>query len=296
MSGRLHSRTTLLGKYSWVDVMKKEPVWTQLIERGFFEDRKTAECWIMAGKVIVNNHRVDKPGQLIGLEDEIVVKGVNPKYVGKGGLKLEGALSDFRMDVGGVIAIDAGASTGGFTDCLLQHGAAKVYAVDVGYGRLAGKLQIDPRVVAMERVNIGDVDPEKLDPKPTLATVDLSYLSLKKAIPIFAHILGRRGDMLCLVKPLFEVSDSSIRRTGKIVNPDIYRELLQELACFVREQGYRVAGITHSHITGNKGAREFFMRLSLNPAADQGELTEQEINTQIENAVNAVMELELFSK
>lgn len=272
----------------------KEPIWTLLIERGFVDDRKTAESWIMTGKVLANQRRIDKPGQLVAITDEIVVKGINPKYVGKGGIKLEGALNDFQMSVEGVVALDAGASTGGFTDCLLQHSAVKVYAVDVGFGRLTGKLQVDPRVVAMEKVNIGELKLEDLDPRPTLATVDLSYLSLKTAIPIIARILGNQGEMLCLVKPLFEVPDSNIRRTGVIEDPNIYKDLLKDLASFVHELGYKVLGITHSHITGNKGAREFFIRISLDPASSP--LTEQETHEQIETAVAAVQELELFKK
>ena len=276
--------------------MKKAPIWEILIERGLFEDKKTAQSWIMAGKVITPNQKIDKPGQLVSLTEEIIVKGIDQRYVGKGGLKLEGALSDFGVDVNGVVAIDAGASTGGFTDCLLQHGAAKVYAVDVGFGRLVGKLQVDPRVVPMEKMNIGDASLEQLDPKPTLATVDLSYLSLKKAIPILANILHKQGDLICLVKPFFEVSDNEIRRTGIIEDPNVYRDVLKELANFVHESGYRVTGITHSHVTGNKGAREFFIRVSLDPSSHTKELSEQEIDTQVDNAVIAVMQVELFKK
>jgi len=273
---------------------KKAPVWEILVERGIVEDRKSAESWVMAGKVLADGVRIDKPGQPVPLSADIVVKGIDQKYVGKGGLKLEGALSDLSVDVSGIIAIDAGASTGGFTDCLLQHGAAKVYAVDVGFGRLAGKLHVDPRVVPMEKVNIGDETLEKLDPTPTLATVDLSYLSLKKAIPILAKILHGRGDMICLVKPLFEVPDSDMRRTGVIDDPDVYRELLKDLAGFVEELGYRAAGITYSHVTGNKGAREFFIRVSLDPSLDR--LAEDILDAQIDVAVQAVMDLEVFRK
>lgn len=276
---------------------KKASIRELLIERGIFENTRTADSWVMAGKVLANNVRIDKPGQLVPVTNEITVKGIDQRYVGKGGLKLEGALSDFRMDVTGVVAIDAGASTGGFTDCLLQHGAAMVYAVDVGYGRLVGRLHIDPRVVAMEKVNISDPVLLELDPRPTLATVDLSYLSLKKAIPIVAGILHGRGEMICLVKPLFEVPDSDMRRTGVVDNPDVYRDLLKDLAGFVDGLGYTVAGIAHSHVTGNKGAREFFIRICLNPAACQDKrLADHEIGKQIDDAVRAVMELALYSQ
>lgn len=277
--------------------MKKMPAWELLIEKGYFDDRKTAESWVMAGKVIANNKRIDKPGQMVPITDEVQVKGIHQKYVSKGGLKLEGALSDFNMNVSGIVAIDAGASTGGFTDCLLQHGADKVYAVDVGYGQLAGKLHINPRVVSMEKVNIGAVVDRVMDPRPILATVDLSYLSLKKAIPIFAAILGEKGDLICLVKPLFEVSDSNMRRSGEIDNPEVYKDLLKELASYVEKLGYKVTGITHSHVTGNKGTREFFMRVSLDRSTyDNILLSNNQIVEQIENAVQAVMQVEIFKK
>lgn len=277
--------------------MKKLPVWELLIEKGFFDDRKTAESWVMAGKVIANNNRIDKPGQMVPITAEIIVKGIYQKYVSKGGLKLEGALSDFNINVSGMVAVDAGASTGGFTDCLIQHGIEKVYAVDVGFGQLAGKLNVNPRVVSMEKVNIGDVVSRILNPRPTLATVDLSYLSLKKAIPIFATILGEKGNLICLVKPLFEVNDSNMRRSGEIDSPEVYKELLKELVKYVDELGYKVTSITHSHVTGNKGTREFFMRVSLDESTYKDILlSENEIVEQIDNAVRAVMEVELFKK
>lgn len=147
--------------------MKKIPVWKLLIEQDIFPDKKTALGWVMAGKVLVDNHRVDKIGQIVPADSEVLVKGLEQKYVGKGGLKLEGALVDFNIDVTDKIALDVGASTGGFTDCLLQHGVAKVYAIDVGFGQLAGKLRTDERVVNMEDTNISDVSPDDLQP-PTV--------------------------------------------------------------------------------------------------------------------------------
>lgn len=166
---------------------KKIPLWELLVDRGYFEDQDHAKRWIMAGKVIVNSQRANSAAEKVREDAHILVKGIELKYVGKGGLKLEGALNNFDLDVKGKFALDAGASTGGFTDCLLQHGASKVYAIDVGFGQLAGKLRLDQRVVNMERVNISDVRPEQLVPRPEVATIDLSYLSLKKGIPIVAN-------------------------------------------------------------------------------------------------------------
>ena len=275
--------------------MKKVPVGELLVARGFFEDKKDAASWIMSGSVLVNDCRADTPGQRVDPSSDIRIRGFSQKYVSKGGLKLEGALSDFGIDVRGLTAIDAGASTGGFTDCLIQHGAEKVYAVDVGFGQLVGKLRIDPRVVNMEKVNIGDIEPGSLDPKPSFATVDLSYLSLKKAIPIFAGLLKCEGEMVCLVKPLFEVADSSLRRSGDIEDPGVYRELLTDLADYPSGLGFQTTGITYSHVTGNKGTREFFMRISLGGAADGG-YSPARLHEDIEKSVECVMKIKPFQK
>ncbi|MGI6706009.1 MAG: TlyA family RNA methyltransferase [Clostridia bacterium] len=277
--------------------MKKAAIWELLVRKGFFQDRKTAESWILMGKVLADGQRIDKPGHRVPITAGLIVKGIEQRYVSKGGLKLKGALDAFDMDVAGRVAVDAGASTGGFTDCLLQRGAKKVYAVDVGFGQLAGKLRIDPRVVNMERTNISDVDPNRLDPKPSLGTVDLSYLSLKKAIPIFAAILGGMGELLCLVKPLFKVEDSEIRRSGEIKDPGIFKEIPLDLVRYTKGLGYSVAGITHSPVTGNKGTREFFMRVNLDPSNPSVKaLSEDAIYHQIEQAVADVMKIEEFKK
>jgi 23S rRNA (cytidine1920-2'-O)/16S rRNA (cytidine1409-2'-O)-methyltransferase len=241
--------------------VKKVRLWELLVERALFDDPRTAKAWIMAGKVIVEGQRVDKAGHFVSNDASIRIKGLT-KYVGRGGLKLEGALADFGMDVSGQVALDVGAATGGFTDCLLQHEVAKVYAVDVGYGLLAGKLRADQRVVNMERTNISVLSPDQLQPRPSLATVDLSYLSLRVAIPIVACLLTDYGEMLCLVKPLFEVSDSASRGAATIDDSAVYSTILRELVDSVNRSGLTVTGITYSHITGGKGTREFFLRTS----------------------------------
>lgn len=190
------------------------------------------------------------------------VKGLEQKYVSRGGLKLEGALRHFGVDVKGRVVLDAGASTGGFTDCLLQHGAARVYAVDVGYGQLAGKLRNDPRVVNMERTNISDTRLQELTPKPSLATLDLSYLSLRKAVPIVSKLLTDQGELNCLVKPLFEVADPQARRTGIIPELSMYEEILADLAAAINRMGLTVLGAAPSQVTGSKGTLEFWLRIS----------------------------------
>jgi 23S rRNA (cytidine1920-2'-O)/16S rRNA (cytidine1409-2'-O)-methyltransferase len=277
-----------------MEILKKRPIWEVLVDLSFFDDRKTAESWIMAGKVLVNENRIDTPGQMVSPTGEIRIKGYNQKYVSKGGLKLEGALSDFKICADGVVAIDAGASTGGFTDCLIQHGASKVYAVDVGYGQLAGKLRIDPRVVNMEKVNIGDIVSGSLPQKPSLATVDLSYLSLKKAIPIFADILNNDGELICLVKPLFEVQDSNIRRTGNIEDINVYKELLIDLFDHTNSIGHKISGVTYSHVTGNKGTREFFLRIAL--GQQNNDYTYAQYLIDVDKAIENVMNIDLYKK
>ena len=274
--------------------MKKKPIWEVLVDQGFFNDKKTAESWIMAGKVLVNESRIDTSGQMVSPTSEIRIKGFNLKYVSKGGLKLEGAFNDFNICTEGAVAIDAGASTGGFTDCLIQHGASRVYAVDVGYGQLAGKLRIDPKVVNMEKVNIGDIVPGSLPQKPTLATIDLSYLSLKKAIPIFAGILNNDGELICLVKPLFEVQDSSIRRTGDIEDINVYKELLIDIFEYTNSIGHKIIGITHSHVTGNKGTREFFLRIELN--SQNSGYTYAQYLIDVDKAIENVIKIDLYKK
>lgn len=258
---------------------KKIPIWKLLIENSYFEDRKTASSWIMAGKVICNNERINNVGELVKPDVNVRIKDANLKYVGKGSIKLENALSHFKINVEGLVALDTGASTGGFTDCLIQHQAAKVYAIDVGFGQLSGKLRLNKKVINMEKTNIGDVDRDDLKPKPSFASVDLSYLSLKKGIPIVANLLESEGQMLCLVKPLFEVEDSTVRRSGIIEDLEIYREVLENLVNFTDDIGINCLGITNSAVTGNKGTREFFMWLSLSQSTVKRNIQKDILNS-----------------
>jgi len=273
--------------------MSKLPIWELLIERGFCTSKKEAESWIMMGKVLNGTLRIDKSGTPVDENAEITVKGIEQKYVNKGGIKLEGAIQDFRLDIRGLTAIDIGASTGGFTDCLVQHGAKLVYAADAGFGQLTGKLRNHPSVVNMEKTNISDDVLLSLNPTPQLASVDLSYLSLKKAIPVFADILKQNGRLICLVKPIFEIESADIRRSGIIDNAGNYRTILHDLCNFVHEKGYMIQGITNSRITGNKGTREFFLLVDLH---SDFRLNDAEISVQIENAIERVMQLEIYRK
>ena len=213
-------------------------------------------------------------------------------FVSKGGLKLSGAIRDFGIDVTGRVCIDAGASTGGFTDCLVKSGAALVYAVDVGFGQLMGSLRQDPHVVNLEKTNISDEKLLSLDPKPTLGSVDLSYLSLRKGIPAFAAILKEEGELMCLVKPLFETEDAAARRSG-VLPDDAYEGVLNDLIRDVNALPYAQAvNVTHSPVTGNAGTREFFLHVRLgrdkDPAVDLAQKARQ--------AVEHALQLSLYEK
>ena len=194
---------------------RKQPLAQLLVARGLFASLEDARRWTMAGQVYVGGQRADKPGIQVPIDATIVVRG-RRQYVSRGGHKLAAALDAFGLDASGRVALDCGASTGGFTDCLVQRGAALVYAVDVGYGQLAGSLRAHPRVRTMERTNLGDLSPAALDPSPTLITLDLSYLSLVDALPIASRLLMPAGDVLALFKPLFEVDDAEARRQGTL--------------------------------------------------------------------------------
>ncbi|GIQ66392.1 TlyA family rRNA (cytidine-2'-O)-methyltransferase [Paenibacillus cisolokensis] len=236
---------------------KRSSLWKVLVDRGLFEDRKTAASWILSGKVIVNGEKIQQEGTPIPVNSEIIIKGFDMKYVGKGGLKLERALEVFSIDVSGRVAIDAGASTGGFTDCLLQKGCSKVYSVDVGFGQLAGKLRSNPNVINMEKTNISEVKIEQLNPLPSIAVIDISYLSLKKAVPIVSKLITDDGDIICLVKLLFEVNDVEIRRSGVIEDEKVYKDILLDLVDCFTKIGFSIRGITNSPITGNNRTIEF---------------------------------------
>ncbi len=258
----------------------------RLLAEGFFESKEAALPYLMSGAVTCGGVPVCTGGQRVPMDQPLVVRGLGQRYVGKGGYKLEGAIRDFGVRVSGRCCIDAGACTGGFTDCLLQHGAALVYAVEVGFGQLAGSLAQHSSVVNLEKTNIGDEKLLSLSPTPTLGSVDLSYLSLTKAVPQFRAVMQDQGELLCLVKPLFEVESSQARRTGALKAGD-YAPLLHRL---IRELDAQpntwVAGVTHSPITGAGGTLEFFLRVCLGatPASAPANW-DQAVETAVEKAL-----------
>ena len=249
----------------------KQPLNDALVAQGLCQDKKQAVAFVLAGQVLVNGQPA-RPGMLLKPGDDLRLKEQQP-YASRGGLKLAGALTCFKLSPQGMVCLDAGASTGGFTDCLLQHGASLVYAVDVGFGQLTGALRQDDRVVNLERTNLSDPRLLALSPRPSFATCDLSYLSLREAVPLYREILGRQGQLLALVKPLFEVDDMEARRTGQIV-PAAYAPMLADLSgCLNSQQDTAVAGVCASPVTGNTGTHEFFFHVRFGQDVQPADLT-----------------------
>lgn len=231
-----------------------------LVERGLVSSREQARRLIMAGAVVAGERRVDKPGTLIDPATAVRLKaGAQAPYVSRGGHKLAGGLEAFALDVTGVTALDVGASTGGFTDCLLQHGAAKVFAVDVGYGQLAWSLRQDPRVVNLERRNIRTLAPDELIPTPSLAVIDASFISLTLVIPQVISLIADRGEIVALVKPQFEVGKGRVGKGGVVRDPALHAEVLADLQARADGWQLEVKGVTESPLRGPKGNKEFFL-------------------------------------
>lgn len=229
-----------------------------LVDEGFFASREQAQLAIRSGWVRLDDRTVDKPGKLCLPGSKIEIKE-KPRYVGRGGYKLKGALTDFDLDVAGLTALDAGASTGGFTDCLLQEGARRVYAFDVGKGQLDWKLRQDPRVAVRESFNIRNLSPEDLPEKVELITADLSFISLTKVLPALAKVLKSGGKVLLLIKPQFEAGRAEVKRGGVVRDPEVHRRVVKEIEGFVSRLGLEVCGTTESALIGPAGNKEFFL-------------------------------------
>lgn len=241
---------------------KKERIDVLLVNKGFFPSREQAKRAIMAGTVFINNSRIDKPGSKVDNEDTIIVKGEKQKYVGRGGFKLEKAIKHFNLNLNDVVAIDIGASTGGFTDCMLQHGARKVYAVDVGYNQLAWKLRQDKRVIVKERFNFRYAKREDFEAEePTFASIDVSFISLKLILPPLTKIIKNESYVVALVKPQFEAGKNEVGNKGIVRDIKTHARILREMIEFSHELGFVVSDLTYSPITGGDGNIEFLMLL-----------------------------------
>ncbi len=232
-----------------------------LFERNMAPSRHRARAMIMAGKVLVNRRPVDKAGYLVKTTDCIELKEKDIPYVSRGGLKLEAALQALELNPQGCICMDVGASTGGFTDCLLQKGAARVYAVDVGYGQLAWKLRQDPRVVAIERTNIRHMPPTVIPEPIDLATIDVSFISLKIVVPCVLAFMAESSPILALIKPQFEVGKDQVGKGGVVRDAKLHSRAIADLSSFFTDQGLTCGRALPSPVPGPKGNREFFILL-----------------------------------
>ena len=235
-----------------------------LVERGFAETRTKAQAIIMSGMVYVAGQKADKPGMSFDAACELEVRGATCPYVSRGGLKLEKALRDFGVDPTGYVCSDSGASTGGFTDCLLQQGAKKVFAIDVGYGQLDWKIRSDPRVVVMERTNVRYVPPEQLGEPLDLSVVDVSFISLRIVLPVIKTFLKENaGQVLCLIKPQFEAGKEKVGKKGVVRDPAVHKEVLDDFVALTKEIGFKILGLTFSPVKGPEGNIEFLAHLTL---------------------------------
>jgi len=234
-----------------------------LVKQGLSPSRERARALILAGAVLVDEKPVDKAGTLVSAQALVRIREKDHPYVSRGGLKLKGALDAFQLDVRDLVVLDVGASTGGFTDCLLQEGARRVYALDVGYGQLAWKLRIDPRVICIERTNIRFFDGTGMDSPVDLVTIDASFISLKLVIPAAVKFLRKGGLLLALIKPQFEVGKGEVGKGGVVRQPTLQQKVQEELAVFLHDQGMEVVGTVVSPLLGPRGNREFFIHARL---------------------------------
>ena len=246
--------------------MKKERLDALLTARGLFESRARAQAAIMAGQVLVNEQKIDKPGTQVPEEAAIRLLGEKLKYVSRGGLKLEKALQIFPISVEGKTVADIGASTGGFSDCALQNGAVKVYAVDVGYGQLDWKLRNDSRVVCMERTNFRYIDTNLFENENVnFASIDVSFISLKIILPVLVKIISKEQfDIIALIKPQFEAGREEVKKNGVVKEASVHKRVIQEILMFAQGIGLEAQNLAYSPITGPKGNIEFLVHFNAN--------------------------------
>lgn len=232
-----------------------------LVERSLAQDRRHAQALVMAGKVLIGDSPAGRPGEQVPADSPVRLRHEEGPYISRGGIKLQGALEAFHLSVADLVALDVGASTGGFTDCLLKAGARKVYALDVAYGQLAWRLRNDPRVVVIERTNIRTYDGRHITEGVDLAVIDTSFVSLKKVIPAAAKLIREGGRILALVKPQFEVRRGEVEAGGVVRDPKLHEEVLAALAAFCQREGLVLRGQCESPLRGPAGNREFFLLL-----------------------------------
>ena len=238
---------------------KKERLDVLLVDKGICTSRERAKTNIMAGLIFVDGQRVDKAGEKVSVDADIVFKGEELKYVSRGGLKLEKAMNTFGIDLTDKVCMDIGASTGGFTDCMLQNNASKVFAVDVGYGQFAWKLRTDERVVCMEKTNIRYVTPEDLGVALDFASIDVSFISLRTIMPAVKALLADKGEVVALIKPQFEAGRDKVGKKGVVRDKEVHLEVINTIINFLIENELNVLGLSYSPIKGPEGNREYLV-------------------------------------
>ncbi|MCI6277052.1 MAG: TlyA family RNA methyltransferase [Clostridium sp.] len=240
----------------------KERLDVLLVDKGFFQSRERAKASIMAGDIFVDGIRVDKAGERVKVISNIEVKGVELPYVSRGGLKLEKAMAEFHIDLKDKVTMDVGASTGGFTDCMLQNGAVKVFSIDVGYGQFAWKLRIDPRVVCMERTNIRYVEKETIGMDIDFSSIDVSFISLKKVMPKVIELLGDKGEVVALIKPQFEAGREKVGKKGVVREASTHKEVIEGIVNYLKEMNMNILNLSFSPIKGPEGNIEYLVYFS----------------------------------
>lgn len=259
----------------------KERLDILLVKRGLAPSREKAKTMIMEGNVFVENQREDKAGTSIPENAKIEIKGNTLKYVSRGGLKLEKAMNHFDIELQNKVCMDIGASTGGFTDCMLQNGASKVYAIDVGYGQFAWKLRNDERVVCLEKTNVRYVTHEQVPDEGDFASIDVSFISLTKVLPAVLGVLGEKGQLVCLIKPQFEAGREKVGKKGVVRDSSVHREVIEMIVEYVRTQSLGILGLDFSPIKGPEGNIEYLIYLDKSRSG----MHEDEVQARVDTVV-----------
>lgn len=261
--------------------VEKERLDVLLVQQGLANSRELAKAYIMAGNVYVDGQKEDKAGTKVAVTAKLEVKGNQMKYVSRGGYKLEKAMDVFGIRLDGKICLDIGASTGGFTDCMLQNGASKVYAIDVGYGQFAWKLRNDERVVCLEKTNVRYVTHEQVSDEGDFASIDVSFISLTKVLPAVLGVLGEKGQLVCLIKPQFEAGREKVGKKGVVRDSSVHREVIEMIVEYVRTQSLGILGLDFSPIKGPEGNIEYLIYLD----KSQSGMHEDEVQARVDTVV-----------
>lgn len=261
--------------------VEKERLDVLLVQQGLANSRELAKAYIMAGNVYVDGQKEDKAGTKVAVTAKLEVKGNQMKYVSRGGYKLEKAMDVFGIRLNGKICLDIGASTGGFTDCMLQNGASKVYAIDVGYGQFAWKLRNDERVVCLEKTNVRYVTHEQVPDEGDFASIDVSFISLTKVLPAVLGVLGEKGQLVCLIKPQFEAGREKVGKKGVVRDSSAHREVIEMIVEYVRTQSLGILGLDFSPIKGPEGNIEYLIYLD----KSQSGMHEDEVQARVDTVV-----------